>query len=66
MIIFVDIDETICESPESREYSEAKPIQENIKKINDIFDGVYIGPQEGQERASTGEKQQRNSLKSGE
>ncbi len=39
MIIYVDIDETICKSPESRDYSEAKPIQENIKKINDLFDG---------------------------
>jgi hypothetical protein len=27
MIIYVDIDETICISPEDRDYSKAKPIQ---------------------------------------
>ena len=38
MIIFVDIDETICNSPESRDYSCAQPIQENIQKINSLLD----------------------------
>tara|TARA_R100000027_G_C2188002_1_gene75996 strand:- start:78 stop:374 length:297 start_codon:yes stop_codon:yes gene_type:complete len=38
MIIFVDIDETICVSPEDRNYSLAKPIVENIKKINELYD----------------------------
>ena len=37
-IIFVDIDETICLSPSSRDYSLAKPIVENIKKINNLYD----------------------------
>lgn len=39
-VIFVDIDETICISPEElpREYSKAKPILENINKINKLFD----------------------------
>lgn len=38
MIIFVDIDETICISPDTRDYSEAKPIQKNIDKINCLYD----------------------------
>ena len=38
MVIYVDIDETICKTPDSRDYSEAVPIVENIKKINDLYD----------------------------
>ena len=38
MIIYVDIDETICFSPEDRNYSMATPITENIKKINKLYD----------------------------
>jgi len=38
MIIFVDIDETICITPEDRNYANAKPLQENIKKINELYD----------------------------
>ncbi len=38
MIIYVDIDETICTTPgsssEARDYSLAAPIVENIKAIN--------------------------------
>jgi hypothetical protein len=37
-IIYVDIDETICITPESRNYSDAKPIYENINKINKLYD----------------------------
>ena len=37
-IIYVDIDETICKSPESRNYFEAKPIKPNIDKINKFYD----------------------------
>ena len=37
-IIYVDIDETICETAESRNYVDAKPIYENIKKINNLYD----------------------------
>ena len=37
--IFVDVDETICLTPDNpREYSKAKPIHENIAKINALFD----------------------------
>lgn len=43
MIIYVDIDETICHYNGSdkyaeREYETAKPITENIKKINELYD----------------------------
>jgi len=38
-IIYVDIDETICKTPESpRRYSESVPIENNIKKINKLYD----------------------------
>ena len=38
MIIYVDIDETICETPEDRNYVMAVPILENIEKINALYD----------------------------
>tara|TARA_Y100000310_G_C20581332_1_gene763144 strand:- start:806 stop:1099 length:294 start_codon:yes stop_codon:yes gene_type:complete len=38
MKIFVDIDETICCYEGQREYSLAKPIPENIAKINKLYD----------------------------
>lgn len=38
MIIYIDIDETICVSPESRDYSLAVPIEENIQKANKLYD----------------------------
>ena len=38
MVIYVDIDETICTSPESRDYSLAKPVLSNIEKINSLYD----------------------------
>lgn len=38
MIIYVDIDETICRSPESRDYNFAVPVVSNIKKINALYD----------------------------
>lgn len=37
-IIYVDIDETICMTPKTREYKDAKPIKENIRKINKLYD----------------------------
>ncbi len=37
MIIYVDVDETICLTPEDRDYSKSTPIQENIKKINKLY-----------------------------
>ena len=38
MKIFVDIDETICITPISRDYSEATPLKERIEKINKLYD----------------------------
>ena len=38
MIIYVDIDETICVTPEDRDYKKAIPIEKNIKKINKMYD----------------------------
>ena len=38
MILYVDIDETICTSPEDRDYSKAVPIPDRISKINDLYD----------------------------
>lgn len=37
MIIYVDIDETICETPKDRDYSKAIPIKNNIEKINELY-----------------------------
>ena len=41
MIIYVDIDETICVSPESRDYSLAVPIQDRIDRINNLYDSGH-------------------------
>jgi CMP-N,N'-diacetyllegionaminic acid synthase len=38
MKIFVDIDQTICQSSENLDYSGSIPILENISKINDLYE----------------------------
>lgn len=38
MIIYVDIDETICISPENRDYTMASPLRKNIQRINELYD----------------------------
>jgi dTDP-glucose 4,6-dehydratase len=38
MIIYIDIDETICNTPENRDYSLASPIEQNIEKANKLYD----------------------------
>ena len=43
MIIYVDIDETICEHPNTnpslaRDYTKAIPFEKNIKKINKLYE----------------------------
>jgi hypothetical protein len=38
MIIYVDIDETICYYEGERNYSLALPYKERISKINDLYD----------------------------
>ncbi len=37
MIIYVDIDNTICNTPPSANYTKAKPIHERIAKINSLY-----------------------------
>ena len=45
MKIFVDIDETICTNDVDRNYSNALPITENIKKINKTSPAMlYFSP----------------------
>ena len=42
-VVLVDIDETICTYGEKRRYDLAIPINENIQKINDLYDdGWYV------------------------
>jgi hypothetical protein len=38
MIIYVDVDNTICSTPTTAEYEKAQPIYGRIKKINDLYD----------------------------
>jgi len=40
--IYVDIDETICITPSSRDYKKSTPIIENISKINTLYDEGHI------------------------
>jgi histidinol phosphatase-like enzyme len=37
-IIYVDIDETICNTDKSRNYKDAQPIFKHINKINKLYD----------------------------
>ena len=42
-VVLVDVDETICFYPDKRQYNYAKPHQENIAKINKLYDeGWYV------------------------
>jgi len=38
MIIVCDIDETICMTPENRDYTLATPIKKNIEKMNQLYE----------------------------
>jgi hypothetical protein len=38
MIIYVDVDNTICSTPVTAEYEKAKPIYVRIHKINQLYD----------------------------
>jgi hypothetical protein len=42
MIIYVDIDETICNTPRNRDYSKSEPIKENIEKVNKLYEDGNI------------------------
>lgn len=37
MIIYIDIDETICNTPSDRDYKKSTPIIENIEKANELY-----------------------------
>ena len=37
MVIYIDIDETICTKSEDLNYENAKPIKQNISKANDLY-----------------------------
>ena len=38
MLIYVDVDETICKTPECRDYRKAVPLKAHIDKINKLYD----------------------------
>jgi CMP-N,N'-diacetyllegionaminic acid synthase len=38
MVIYIDIDETICKSPDVPDYTTSKPIKRNIAKANKLYD----------------------------
>ena len=38
MIIYVDIDETICKTQSDRDYSKSVPMKDRIAKINKLYD----------------------------
>jgi hypothetical protein len=38
MVIYVDIDETICSKSDDLKYENANPIPERIKRINDLYE----------------------------
>ena len=38
MIVYIDIDETIANTPDDRNYSNSTPIVENIAKANKFYD----------------------------
>lgn len=41
MIIYIDIDDTICLSPNKPDYTESYPITENIKIANALYDSGH-------------------------
>lgn len=38
MKIYIDIDETICYTPDDRDYSKSTPIIKNIERANKLYD----------------------------
>lgn len=41
MIVYIDIDETICITPEDRDYAKAIPIYKNIVKANKLYNNGH-------------------------
>ena len=42
MVIYIDIDETICHSPDKPNYTTSTPIAENIAKANKLYDEGHL------------------------
>jgi len=42
MVIYIDIDDTICYSPGKPNYTTSIPIKENIKKANKLYDEGHL------------------------
>jgi hypothetical protein len=42
MVIYIDIDETICHSPDKPDYTTSTPITENITKANKLYDEGHL------------------------
>ena len=42
MVIYIDIDETICQSPDKPNYTTSTPIYENIQKANKLYDEGHL------------------------
>lgn len=42
MVIYIDIDDTICKSPNKPDYSVCYPIKENIDKANRLYDQGHL------------------------
>ena len=42
MVIYIDIDETICRSPDKPNYTTSTPIYENIQKANKLYDDGHL------------------------
>lgn len=41
MVIYIDIDGTICETPDVSDYSISYPIEKNIKIANNLYDSGH-------------------------
>ena len=42
MVIYIDIDDTICNSPNKPDYTVCSPITENINKANKLYDDGHF------------------------
>lgn len=42
MVIYIDIDETICNSPDKPNYATSTPIVQNIQKANKLYDQGHL------------------------
>jgi hypothetical protein len=42
MVVYIDIDETICHSPDKPNYTTSTPIKENIEKANKLYDEGHL------------------------